>query len=215
MAETWVANILVVLEYQNFRFRETREANEHCFLVGYRHDDWFLEFRYFNGKPVILREHVNQYWGVIRLGWWGGIGEDGRYMEIIIYGEPVPQGRPKFASFGGHVHAYDPAKSKNYKQLVRFWVTQYLKKLEGFTPYENALCVDLTFYLGIPTSWSKQKRIQASQGVIRPIGKRLGDADNLCKGVLMLAQAFYGWMIASSLIYLQGNDIPQTLQGLC
>ena len=104
-------------------------------------------------------------------------------MEIVIYGEPVPQGRPKFASFGGHVHAYDPAKSKNYKQLVRFWVTQYLKKLEGFTPYENALCVDLTFYLGIPTSWSKQKRIQASQGQIRPI-VRNGDIDNMVKAIL-------------------------------
>ena len=104
-------------------------------------------------------------------------------MEIVIYGEPVPQGRPKFASFGGHVHAYDPAKSKNYKQLVRFWVTQYLKKLDGFMPYENALCVDLTFYLGIPTSWSKQKRMQASQGVIRPI-VRNGDIDNMVKAIL-------------------------------
>ena len=28
MAETWVANILAVLEYQNFRFRETREASQ-------------------------------------------------------------------------------------------------------------------------------------------------------------------------------------------
>lgn len=55
------------------------------------------------------------------------------------------------------------------------------EKLEGFTPYENALCVDLTFYLGIPTSWSKQKRIQASQGVIRPIKKP--DTDNLIKSV--------------------------------
>ena len=105
-------------------------------------------------------------------------------MEIVIYGEPVPQGRPKFASFGGHVHAYDPVKSKNYKQLVRFWVTQYLKKLDGFKPYENALCVDLTFYLGIPASWSKQKRIQASQGVIRPTSKRLGDLDNIVKAIL-------------------------------
>jgi Holliday junction resolvase RusA-like endonuclease len=104
-------------------------------------------------------------------------------MEIVIYGEPVPQGRPKFASYGGHVHAYDPAKSKNYKQLVRFWATQYLKKLDGFEPYENALCVDLTFYLGIPTSWSKQKRIQASQGVIRPI-VRNGDIDNMVKAIL-------------------------------
>ena len=104
-------------------------------------------------------------------------------MEIVIYGEPVPQGRPKFASYGGHVHAYDPQKSKNYKQLVRFWVTQHLKKIDGFKPYENALCVDLTFYLGIPTSWSKQKRIQASQGVIRPI-VRNGDIDNMVKAIL-------------------------------
>lgn len=102
-------------------------------------------------------------------------------MEIVIYGEPIPQGRPRFTKTG---HTYDPQRSRNYKQLVRFWVTQHLKKIDGFKPYENALCVDLTFYLGIPTSWSKQKRIQASQGVIRPIGKRLGDADNLCKGVL-------------------------------
>ena len=104
-------------------------------------------------------------------------------MEFVVYGEPVPQGRPKFASFGGHVHAYDPAKSKNYKQLVRFWVTQYLKKIDDWKPFENALCVDLTFYMGIPSSWSKKKRIQAIQGQIRPTSKRLGDADNLCKSV--------------------------------
>ena len=104
-------------------------------------------------------------------------------MEIVIYGEPIPQGRPKFASFGGHVHAYDPAKSKNYKQLVRFWVTQYLKKIDDWKPFENALCVDLTFYMGIPSSWSKQKRIQASQGVIRPI-VRNGDIDNMVKAIL-------------------------------
>lgn len=29
MAETWVANILSVMEFQNFKFVETREANEH------------------------------------------------------------------------------------------------------------------------------------------------------------------------------------------
>ena len=29
MAETWVANILSVMEFQNFKFEETREANEH------------------------------------------------------------------------------------------------------------------------------------------------------------------------------------------
>lgn len=102
-------------------------------------------------------------------------------IKLVIYGEPVPQGRPRFARVGKYVHAYDPEKSKNYKQLVRYWVTQHLKKIDGFKPLQNALCVDLTFYLSIPTSWSKQKRIQASQGVIRPIKKP--DTDNLIKSV--------------------------------
>lgn len=101
-------------------------------------------------------------------------------MEIVIYGEPIPQGRPRFTKTG---HTYDPERSRNYKQLVRFWVTQYLKKIDGWKPFENALCVDLTFFVGIPSSWSKKKRIGASVGQIRPIVKN-GDIDNLCKGVL-------------------------------
>ena len=101
-------------------------------------------------------------------------------MEIVIYGEPIPQGRPRFTKTG---HTYDPQRSRNYKQLVRFWVTQHLKKIDDWKPFENALCVDLTFYMGIPSSWSKKKRIQAIQGQIRPTSKRLGYADNLCKSV--------------------------------
>ena len=101
-------------------------------------------------------------------------------MELVIYGEPIPQGRPRFTKTG---HTYDPERSRNYKQLVRFWVTQHLKKIDGWKPFENALCVDLTFYMGIPSSWSKQKRIQASQGQIRPIA-RTGDLDNMVKSIL-------------------------------
>ena len=102
-------------------------------------------------------------------------------IKLTIYGEPVPQGRPRFARMGGYVHAYDPAKSKNYKQLVRLWATQQLKKLDGFKPFEGALCVDIVFYLHIPSSWNKKKRIEASQGVTRPIKKP--DLDNLYKSI--------------------------------
>jgi len=109
------------------------------------------------------------------------MAEENQELKIVIYGEPVPQGRPKFARIGNHVHAYDPQKSKNYKQLVRYWVTQHLKKIDGFKPYENALYVDLTFYMSIPTSWSKKKRIEADSGVVRHIKKP--DADNLVKSV--------------------------------
>ena len=59
-------------------------------------------------------------------------------IKLVIYGEPVAQGRPRFARVGKYVHTYDPQKSKNYKQLVRFWVTQQLKKIEGFKPLEKA-----------------------------------------------------------------------------
>ena len=101
-------------------------------------------------------------------------------MELVIYGEPIPQGRPRFTKTG---HTYDPERSRTYKQLVRFWATQYLKKIPGWKPFENAVCVDLTFYMGIPSSWTKQKRIWASQGQIRPTSKRLGDLDNMVKCV--------------------------------
>ena len=102
-------------------------------------------------------------------------------IKLVIYGEPVPQGRPRFARIGKYVHAYDPEKSKNYKQLVRFWVTQHLKKIDGFKPFQNALYVDLTFFLSIPSSWSKKRRIEADNGVIRPIVKP--DTDNMVKSV--------------------------------
>ena len=111
------------------------------------------------------------------------MAENDKEIKIVIYGEPVPQGRPRFARMGNYVHAYDPQKSKNYKQLVRFWMTEYLKKIDGFKPLENALYVDLTFYVGIPSSWSKKKRIEADSGVIRPISKKAGDADNLFKSL--------------------------------
>lgn len=111
------------------------------------------------------------------------MNEAKKVISLVIYGTPVPQSRPKFARIGNHVTAYDPAKSKNYKQLVRFWATQQLKKIDGFKPLENALCVEVTFYLPIPISWSKKRRLEASQGIIRPISKKGGDIDNLYKGV--------------------------------
>lgn len=102
-------------------------------------------------------------------------------IKLVIYGEPVAQGRPRFARVGKYVHTYDPQKSKNYKQLVRFWVTQQIKKIEGFKPLEKALYVDLTFWLPIPINWSKKKRIDADNGIIRPIVKP--DTDNIVKSV--------------------------------
>ena len=109
------------------------------------------------------------------------MAENDKEIKIVIYGEPVPQGRPRFARMGNYVHAYDPQKSKDYKRLVRYWVTEHLKKIDGFIPFQNALYVDITFWLSIPSSWSKKKRIEADSGLIRPIKRP--DADNLFKSL--------------------------------
>ena len=101
-------------------------------------------------------------------------------LKVTIYGEPIPQARPRFTKAG---HAYEPPRSRNYKTLARFWLTQKLKKENAWKPLETALVVDITFYMSIPSSWTKKRKEEAYNGVIRPT-TRNGDIDNLIKAVL-------------------------------
>lgn len=91
-----------------------------------------------------------------------------RTVEIVVYGEPVPQGRPRFTTIHGYPRAYDPQKSRNFKQWVRLCAIQAVKKIDGFKPFEKACIVDVCFYRHIPSSWSNKKRMDAHNGVIRP-----------------------------------------------
>ena len=101
-------------------------------------------------------------------------------INVTIYGEPIPQARPRFTKTG---HAYEPPRSRNYKTLARFWLTQKLKKENTWKPLETAMVVDITFYMSIPSSWTKKRKEEAYNGVIRPT-TRNGDIDNLIKAVL-------------------------------
>ena len=101
-------------------------------------------------------------------------------IKLVIYGEPVAQGRPRFTTVHGFARAYDPAKSRNFKQWVRLCATQAVKKIDGFKPFQNACIVDVTFYRHIPSSWSKKKRMEADSGIIRPITRP--DCGNYEKG---------------------------------
>lgn len=105
-----------------------------------------------------------------------------RTVTLVIYGEPVPQGRPKVARIGNRVVAYDPPKSRKYKDLVKLWATTQLKKVDGFKMFSGAVCVDITFHLPIPPSWPKYKKLDAEYGVLRPTKKP--DIDNLYKGLI-------------------------------
>ncbi|WP_137598205.1 RusA family crossover junction endodeoxyribonuclease [Paucilactobacillus kaifaensis] len=98
-------------------------------------------------------------------------------IKLIIPGEPIPQGRPKFARRGSFVTAYDPKKSKDYKQLVKQVVSkQYVGK-----PLSMALKIDLQVFRPVQKSISHKEREMRLSGLHRPIIK--GDIDNYFKAV--------------------------------
>ena len=98
-------------------------------------------------------------------------------MKILIFGEPVAQGRPRFSSRNGFVRVHDPEKSAKYKKFVRATAEQCCHK-----PLEGALSVRIDVFRGIPASWSKKKREQANMGELKPTVK--SDIDNYVKSVL-------------------------------
>jgi len=99
-------------------------------------------------------------------------------MKIVIMGEPVAQGRPRFSTASGFVRAYDPAKSKDYKQYVRLAASQ---QMEGNSPMEGALSLSIVVYRGLPASWSKIRTGEALRGALRPTTRP--DLDNYVKGI--------------------------------
>ncbi|WP_427112982.1 RusA family crossover junction endodeoxyribonuclease [Megasphaera sueciensis] len=106
-------------------------------------------------------------------------------MRITVYGEPFAQERPRFSVFGGHVHAYDPKKSKDYKNTICAETVQlmYMAKQKGYTlPLDCPLQFALYIYRSIPKSFSKAKQRAAREHRLYPSTKP--DTDNYIKVVL-------------------------------
>lgn len=100
-------------------------------------------------------------------------------LVITIPGVPVPQGRPRVNTRRGNV--YDPLKSKQEKQRIRAEVALHMRH-HRVAILEGALRVSLQFFVPIPKSFSKKRRIDAHEGRILPTPKP--DLDNLAKLVL-------------------------------
>ena len=98
--------------------------------------------------------------------------------KLIIPGEPVAQGRPRFCRVGGFVRAYDPDKSRRYKELVRLVA---LRQWQGLTPLEGPLALSLLVYRAIPKGFAKKQAQAAAAGELRPITRP--DLDNYLKGL--------------------------------
>lgn len=98
-------------------------------------------------------------------------------MKLIIKGQPITQGRPRFANRGKFTTTYDPPKSKAYKQLVKAQAIQQWHS----QPLSGALRCDVTIYRPIQQSGSKREKLLKLSGQIRPTIK--GDIDNYFKAV--------------------------------
>ena len=99
-------------------------------------------------------------------------------MTIIIEGEPVAQGRPRFTRQG---HAYDPAKSREYKRLIALKAQAAMRGKEIFTK-PRPLCCKIRIFRRIPKSFAGRKLFEAKNNLQRPVTRP--DADNYVKGIL-------------------------------
>lgn len=89
-------------------------------------------------------------------------------IDLTIYGDPVPQGRPRFKRIGNFVKTYDPLKSKDWKESVRWQAVQQKAPM-----LSGPLTMRLEFWLSRPKSIPKK--------ILYPIKKP--DLDNLQKAV--------------------------------
>lgn len=100
-----------------------------------------------------------------------------REFRAVVLGEPIAQGRPRFSRQGGFVKAYDPPRSRDYKQYIRLVAREDAPEV----PVTGAVQLSLKIYRAIPKSMPKRKREAAIAGRLRPTTKP--DVSNVLKGV--------------------------------
>jgi Holliday junction resolvase RusA-like endonuclease len=97
-------------------------------------------------------------------------------VMYTVYGEPVGKGRPRFARRGNFVSTYTPQKTKSYEDEIRMMAKAAMGSNELL---DTPVTVAIYIRVGIPKSFSKQKRKDALAGIIKPTKKP--DLDNVAK----------------------------------
>lgn len=97
--------------------------------------------------------------------------------DLVIPGEAVPQGRPRF----GRGRTYDPPKSRKYKEYVRRLAYRNMPSDALRRPLTCPVRLTCVIYRAVPKSWSRRKRADAIADKIRP--KTKPDVSNILKGI--------------------------------
>lgn len=127
-------------------------------------------------------------------------------MLIVIPGEPVGKGRPKFSTRGGYTRAYTPKKTAAYEDQV---LTAYMIQCKGES-YEKGvyLKANIRAYFQIPKSASKENKEKMRRGKLRPAKKP--DIDNIMKICCdaLNGSAFYDdcWITSGSITKRYSDD---------
>lgn len=100
-------------------------------------------------------------------------------VMFVVYGAPVPKGRPRFAKRGAFVQTYTPEKTKSYESEVAMMAKAAMGSSEPlFSPLEAF--IHLTF--PIPESYSKKRSEACLSGQEKHTKKP--DADNCAKALI-------------------------------
>ena len=137
-------------------------------------------------------------------------------MKIIIPGEPQGKARARTVRCKNTVHSFTPEKTVLYENLVK---TIYLREIaEFFGDSDNKipLCVTILAYFSVPKSFSKAKRLDALNNIIRPTKKP--DADNIAK---VICDALNGvayvddTQVTELRVYKYYADVPRVEVEIC
>jgi Holliday junction resolvase RusA-like endonuclease len=100
-------------------------------------------------------------------------------IHVSIPGEPVAQGRPRFARRGNFMVAYDPAKSRNWKATAQAHFREALAAAGIATPLQGPVeCRILARFTCPKSDWRKREPVPERLHMKRP------DAENVAKAVL-------------------------------
>jgi Holliday junction resolvase RusA-like endonuclease len=98
-------------------------------------------------------------------------------VTVIINGEPVAKGRPRFVRKTGV--AFTPSHVRKYEAHGRLAAQL---AMDGRPPIDVPVRVELLIELATPGSWSAKRRDAALRGEIRPTSRP--DTDNYIKSAL-------------------------------
>lgn len=101
------------------------------------------------------------------------------FLDFTVYAKAVGKARPRVTTRGGYAHAYTPAKTREFENLVSWSAKRAMCQRPPVAPGQ-AVFVQITASLIPPLSWSKKRRSEAFGAFC----SKKPDTDNVAKAIL-------------------------------